>query len=343
MRAAGNWLAVECHLVVPVFTTGGSQKQDQLNPYLSEILSQRRAWRQPKEKKVPISGAMFETMQHIAWNAASSKPTAIPNSSREEVLFDFTVLATFTGSRLAEYGQAPQPSNDADITSQHGTASRPTRQEYWHTIPNNRDVPAEWRGMPLAFMASDFELFDKQSIRLTHAEALREPSLVHYVEVRFRYDKSFKNFTKRRFKRTFHAICLVAAVLRILSRAYNGLMDIKSQPLGFFLDQHGRRTSIKGRHMQDFLQQACQTAHPNPNHYLRLHVKQLMAHCCRVAACVFLKLAGYNEDDIAWRLRWNSQAVRDYLRDCFHAVGREYASIFASAYLGNDNLPTGST
>ena len=40
MRAAGNWLAVECKLQVPVFTTGGSQKQDQLNPYLSGILSQ---------------------------------------------------------------------------------------------------------------------------------------------------------------------------------------------------------------------------------------------------------------------------------------------------------------
>ena len=62
-------------------------------------------------------------------------------------------------------------------------------------------------------------------------------------------------------------------------------------------------------------------AHPDPKHYLRIHIKRLVSHSNRVTAAVALYNAGVKIEDIAFRLRWNSDAVRFYLRDCFRTVG----------------------
>ena len=39
-----------------------TKKDTKLNKYSSEILAQRRLWKQPNEKKEPITGAMLDRM-----------------------------------------------------------------------------------------------------------------------------------------------------------------------------------------------------------------------------------------------------------------------------------------
>jgi hypothetical protein len=90
--------------------------------------------------------------------------------------YDFCVLSLFTGSCLVEYGQSGLP---------NGSPS-----DGWNAIPDSPDVPTEWRGMPMAFIASDFSYFDKKHMIVPHLDALANPARVRQVHIRFRYDKS---------------------------------------------------------------------------------------------------------------------------------------------------------
>ena len=87
------------------------------------------------------------------------------------------------------------------------------------------------------------------------------------------------------------------------------------EPLGFFVAQNGRRYNILGAHVKQFLAEACFLAHPDENHYLRIHINKLVAHSFRVTAAVALHNAGVPIDVITVGLRWNSDAVKVDLRD----------------------------
>ena len=69
-----------------------------------------------------------------------------------------------------------------------------------------------------------------------------------------------------------------------------------------------------GAHVKWFLAEACFLAHPDENHYLRIHSNKLVAHSFRVTAAVALHNAGAHIDVITVRLRWASDAVKVYLR-----------------------------
>ena len=80
-------------------------------------------------------------------------------------------------------------------------------------LPNSRDVPLEWRGKPIAFIAEDFELFDERLRQVERHDARRYPDRVLFVDVRFCYDKSKTNFIIKRFQRVRQPLCLVRGVL----------------------------------------------------------------------------------------------------------------------------------
>ena len=135
------------------------------------------------------------------------------------------------------------------------------------------------------------------------------------MDVRFRYDKSQNNFTIKRFQRVMPPFCLVRGVLSILERHHFDTARGEGEPLGFFFAQNGRYYNIQGTHVKQFLAEACFLAHPDKNHYLWLHINKLVAHSFRVTAAVALHNAGVPIDVITVRLRWNSDAVKVYLRD----------------------------
>ena len=321
LRSAAAWLKLECHVVVPLYTNGdGSRKSDKLDPYLGELLGQRRIWRKAKSKKEPITGEIVDAMADMAAESRS----LYGDSGEDAVLYDICRLGTFTGSRLAEYGQSAVP------------AGSPS--DYWNPIPESRDVPDEERGKPCAFVADDFEFYTVDHLRISHAEALQDLSLAEFVHVTFRYDKSSHNFIRRKFKRyRGHHLCPVKTVLSMVRRYYVRAPAISPDaPLGMFVGRNKRVYSIRGHHVQGFMKRACERAYPDPNHYMRIHIDRLMSHSLRVMAAVALDNAGVDLDDIVFRLRWNSDAVKAYLRECHKFIGDLTEKAIIGAY-ADDN------
>jgi hypothetical protein len=317
LRAAASWMSHHCGIAVPLYSNGGgTKKTEKLNPYLSELLAQRRTWAQKKDKKEPLTGKIFSAMAFLSDTSRHASKQG--NLSKDCVLYDCCRLGLFTGSRLSEYGQGALPTGSP--------------ADGWLPLPTNRDVPSEWRGKPSAFIAADFEFFDEARILLAHTEALTGKRVPEFVHVRFRYDKSKHNFIIRKYKRVGgHRLCPVDAALSFIQRGPFILLG-EFEPLGMFKGVNNRRYTVRGRHIQDFMQRACILAHPEASHYLRTRIDRLMSHSLRVTAAVALHNAGVSLDDIAFRLRWNSDAVKLYIRDCYRTIGELTCKALAGAY-----------
>lgn len=177
--------------------------------------------------------------------------------------------------------------------------------------------------MPLSFVRGDFVFLDVAQRHIADEVAVARPGLVTQVKVRFRYDKSPNNFVHRTYNRTNQILCAVDATISITKRAMalNRNYVSGKEPLVMFRAASGARWTVRGGQIKRFMERCCIIAHPDPNHHLRLHIKCLMAHCLRVTAAVALFNCGETEELIAFRLRWNSDAVRIYLRDCYRSIG----------------------
>ena len=251
-------------ITVPLFTGPGyNHKADKLHPYLSELISQRRIWAAGKRKREPCTFEMFHAWRHMSHPDSSTHPPTQPSTLGETAAtFDWACVGLHTGSRLAEYGQSKLP---------RGSGPRA-----WNKIPSSG--PPAWRGHPIAFIAEDFTYFNKHLIRIPTATALDNPTMVEYVEIRFRYDKGKYNFVVRKYRVTPGSIlCIVNATLSILHRAQK-LQIPPSEPLGMFLGRNHQIYSIRGHHMEKNMRLSCIQAHPDPNHYLRLHIDRLSSH-----------------------------------------------------------------
>jgi hypothetical protein len=325
LQAATRYLSVVCpHVTVPLYSAaGGVTKADKLHPFLATILHDRRIWQQPRAKTQPLSREMLDTMAAMASEYKHSGKYG--KFGRIPVLWDLTCLACYTGSRLGEYG-----------------VSRRERGSLFPTLPNSTEVPTDWRGRPVAFIPEDFEFYDKKMVFLPWPHVGQHRELVKFLVIRFRYDKSPRNFEKRTFKRVRGHFCVVKAAWSLLDRYFTNTKRLPDEPLGFFTSDNGRRTNTSSAHIKKFLQQVCIQAHPDPNHYLRRHIEQLVSHSYRVTAAVALSNAGVSIDDITFRLRWNSDAVRRYLRDGARATTELSFKAMQGAYMSHTTA-TGNT
>lgn len=308
LQAAAAWLKSHHGLDVAIHGPQG-----RLHPYLSELLSQRRIWRQARPKKEPIDGDILDALRDMA--------RAQGRSSKEAAVYDWCRLGLFSGSRLAEYGQ-----------------STVTKQQPWEPLPNNSDVPHKWRGRPIAFVAEDFTFYDAKFRQCQQCDVVGGAIQPAYVHIRFRYDKSKFNFIFRKFRRiSGNHVCPVKASLSILHRAKQlGSHIGVVSPLAYYWHSDERRAKpVTGNDMKSVMQAACRLAHPDASHYLRLHIDNIMSHSLRVTAAVALHNAGVSIDDISFRLRWNSDAVKLYLRDCWRLVGPVTEQAVSGAYLAD--------
>ena len=298
--AAEAWFKLHFEISVPLYISRGG-RQAELHPFIAEVVRQRRAWRIPQQKKEPISQEMYEWLhQHVL---ALCRDNAAAVLDQAAAVFDWLRLGLFPGSHLSEYGQSHL---------EHG--------ERFATIPLVKEA-GDWAGMPLAFVAADFTFYDRNQCLLSFEDALA--GLAVEVHIRFRYDKSKENFTIRKFRRQRGCfLCPVKAALSIVDRARR-LRVPASEPLGVYRSgaKKGSYRFLKGEQIVRVLRQACRAAPPNPDHYLRRHISRLVTHSNRVTAAVALFNAGVVIEDIAFRLRWNSDAIRFYLRDCFRTIG----------------------
>ena len=323
LQAAVAWLQQLCPgRVIPLYSTSGSGKADRLHPYLADILASRRLWKKPRELKEPLSSEMLHTMARMADTYRHSGKYG--NYGRDPVLWDFACLACYTGSRVGEYGYSRRPKG--------------MPLDGFIPIPDNADVPPEWRGKPMAFIADDFIFYDRRHRRMPHRTVLRSPHKVAFVRIRFRYDKSPVNFAFRTFARVHSFFCIVTACISIIERHSNDPRRRANEPLGYFLGENGRRYAIGSHHIKAYLAAACEIAHPNATHHLREHCDLLMSHSFRVTAAVILFNAGVPIDDIAYRLRWHSDSVKKYLRDCARTIHDLSLRAMEGAYSSADSF-----
>lgn len=316
MKAAAMVYFKISHQKLSLYVPSPAGGDDQLHPFLSDMLQQRTAWKKPKEKRLPFTMLMFEALSNEIIRFHRHNATVL--LTRKAAVLDWTGLGLHTGSRIGEYGQ-----------------SKPTKKEPFARVPNTTDA-GEWAGTPLAFIRADFTFFDKLLIRHSYTDCLKNQNLAQYVHIRFRYDKSKENFTIRKFKRLSGIIvCPVKRSLSILQRADTlGVPD--DYPIGVYRPSEAPPRSfafINKDDVKEVMQHACRQAYPDPNHYLRLNIHLLMSHSNRITAAVALYNAGKSIPVIAFRLRWSVDSVTFYLRDCFMAIGPLTEAAITGAYL----------
>ena len=283
---------------------------ESLDPFITAILDQRGVWHKEVKKPEPLSSEILEVLyDQKLQNGLLAKEAAI---------FDWTALGCCTGSRISEYGQ-----------------TKVKKGHQWNTIPISPDIAEEWRGKPIAFIAEDFQFFTADGIRLSDAEVIFSSDKAEYLWVRFRFDKGKANFRWRKFRRIKnHFLDPVSAGLSIRKRALYLRLDA-DMPLGAYAGKRKAVLFIKDSDMNKAFQAACEIAHPDEQHYLRIRIKHLTSHSIRVTAAVALDIAGVDFDSIKFRLRWDSDAVKEYVRDAIRKVNVMTLKSLQGAYEPN--------
>lgn len=271
------------------------------HPYLRSLIEEREKWRQPSDKKEPYTGEMLDWLYR---SILSSHNLAKEVLEMKAAVYDWLRLGIFTGSRVSEYAQDRVP---------HG--------HKWNAIPETLDAGI-WAGWPLAFVTEDFTFMNGNIIIEHHRVlSLHLQGQIDAVQIRFRFDKSPRNFEKRLFPKSGHKIfCPVDAVVSILQRAQAFGVG-QREPVGVYSTGLSY-TYLRSEHVVKILRDACIGAYPNPNHYLRQHIHRLVTHSVRVTAAVCLQQGGLDDHEIAYKLRWAVGSVPKYLRDCWQNVGQ---------------------
>ena len=273
---------------------------------IQDILDQARNWIKPKSKREPYTAHMLRCLSEKVDKAAKSNPAH--RLGKEAAVLDWARLSAFTGSRVGEYAQSV------------GTSTKASR------VPNT-PFADEFAGTPIAFIASDFEFFTKKNRKMSARRLLRHPSQATQVHIRFRYDKSTRNFTIRKFAASGHdLLCPVRAAIAIRARA-QALGCKNLDPIGVAQipknkSKPTRTVFLVANDVVRIMRKACIDAYPDPTNYHRLNAHRIDAHSARVFAAVCLRNAGISINEIAFRLRWQPESVEHYLRDCVCAIGR---------------------
>lgn len=317
MNAAATWWEFHggrpVNLYLPPSRVGQKPK---LRPFLWDIVNQRVAWKEPRKKRLPLTIDMYEALAADLQRRA--KIDASIFLGRDYAILNWAALSLHTGSRLSEYGQSKRPSG-----------------VLFNTVPRSPDA-GEWAGTPIAFIRDDWMYYDRNLIRRSYHECLQDCTLAAYFHCRFRFDKSKHNFTLRKYARMHGSmLCPIKSSLTILARA-DRLGLPKDYPIGIFrpiAGAPGEYSFITGDDVSHVLQRACCLAYPDVNHYMRENINLLKSHSFRITAAVALHNAGVSIPVIAFRLRWDPESVKHYIRDCFTAVGPLTSKAIAGAFL----------
>ena len=246
---------------------------------INRVLHEMKRWDSMPNRKEPITPAIVDTMRSFA---PSDNPDHLHSA-----LLDWNILGQFYGFRSSEWAQ---------------------------NVENRKNLPLRAiDGSPLAFIFSDITFFDKKHRRLTKAFSKPlDPNDVHEVEFRWRFQKNLDNGQCiTQVKRPNSPLCPVAAALRIRERARR-LNSSTHDVLAVFADKKGATSFITTDLITSFLQRAAAQTY---NITKKSDLKQWTPHSMRVGACVLLNEQGYSFDFIKLRLRWRSDAFRDYLRN----------------------------
>ena len=307
VNAAHSYLQVASNSSIPIKTA-----QDNLHPIISDTISFRRKWHAPNEQRLPITQPMFEVLHKEALQQLTDNIATF--TSLSVAVYDWERLSIFTGSRVSEYAQT---------NAKQGTFAKVP------VCPNKN----RWTGTPIAFIAEDFTFLDSRLRIIPHTQLRQLSHAVHYLHLRFRYDKSSSNFVIRKFVRANHPyLCPIQAAIAIILRA-QALCIHPDHPVGAYLSPRhkGHYLYIKSTQIIAILRKACVTAYPDPAHFYRQNISRIVAHSNRVTAAVALNNMRVSIPEIAFRLRWKEPSVSHYLRETDHNIGELTAKAIQGA------------
>ncbi len=138
-----------------------------------------------------------------------------------------------------------------------------------------------------------------------------------FSHIRYRFDKSPRNYTVRKYGQRKSFLCPVKATMSIILRSQQ-LKVPSGHPVGVSVNRKNKLPYdfLKSEHIIKLLRSLCVRIFPDENHYFRQHISDIVAHSLRVTAAVALKTSGADIPDIAFRLRWTEDSVQHYSREC---------------------------
>ncbi len=284
-------------------------------PLLEQVFDSVRKWTPPKRpERQPIS---FLILTDLAAQVGHATGAELLTAA---AIRDAVIIGTFTGSRVSEYAQG-----------QLRAGSK------FQSVPFNA-ASGKQGGNPIAFMFSDFHFYSIERIELSPPAA----SKARYLQIRFRYCKgTARTFAYRLFSAMpSFPLCPVQAALRVIRR-WCALQPGANTPLFcyFLAKQKSSVHFLSAKLVTQALRASAARVYPNPNHIVRQHIGSISSHSLRVFACLCLKTAGWKEDDISHRLRWDSDAVNFYIRQSCSQVDALSASLVSSSCLNGFSKP----
>ena len=307
LQDAAAFLRTFVLLPFSIYLDTGSSRQ--LHPMLRARIDQLRKWRPPRDKREPFTHAILTTLYQqqakLRLLHDNRNLTLVP------LVFDVVRLGIFAGFRSAEYAQSK---------GKVGTVSRVPLP------PANLSSPAP----AVALIAADFEFLNRDMVVVPHKQLFRDPSKAAQLNLRFRHDKSGKNYAIRKFGPGSDWTCPILAAISILGRA--DILAIQPQdPVCAFRSPTGATRFLRGQDVTDVMRQMVIQTYPDPAHTLRSNIHRFASHSLRVTAAVALHRQHVSITDIAHRLRWQPESVQHYLRECSHDLDEFTATTIAGA------------
>ena len=283
-------------------------------PDLHHWLAFLKKWEGPTNKAWSLDMKILRELNNMTLTShiLSSTASAI----------DAIILGSYTGARCSEYCRG---------TYRKG--------ELFSKVPDNK-FTKEWRGFPIAFVASDLTFLNCERCIISTTEA---HLTAQYVQVRFRFDKGGgQNFSVRTFKALPREpfLCPVNTARRILTR-WSTICRDERFPICCH-QQKGQTTVLTDTQVTATLREAVVRAYPNPNHVFRQQLNLFRTHSIRVFACCTLVAAGLSTEQIEYKLRWCSTSWKGYIRESLSEVDLISLKIFSSG-LTDANPQEGGT
>ena len=274
--------------VDPRFTSSADSK---LAPIIGKVLQEQRRWETVPNRREPFT---MDLQLIIAAKAAISKDTC----SFDAAIADWTLCNMYAGCRGVEWAQTS------------------TTQAPLHSHLLNRSDRA------YAFTLADVQCLSASHARITIAQAVLAPSLVHHIKLRFDEQKNNDNGEWKLFVRneTNTQLCFVTSFLRIIQRFVTLVGPSETLPLSVYRSAPAGSPKSTVLNITTALVEtairaaAAQAYHLNPIKD-RQQLQLWSAHSLRVGACATLYAKGFSEMEIKFLLRWKSNAFMTYLRN----------------------------
>ena len=169
------------------------------HPFLHQQIENRTKWTEPKDKKEPYTLKIFIVLKESLHKSSTTLLTFI---GVEWAVYNWTRLGVFMESQIAEYAQ--------EKSSQYAI------------VPQSKDAGIG-ASTPITFIAEDFTFFTSSLKIILHTDLYEayKAKEVHSMELRFKFDKSQRNFSFQRYACTeVDIFCPVDARVHIIHQSY---------------------------------------------------------------------------------------------------------------------------